>query len=51
MKINYNDKKEYVLTSDEDIFLGSLKLENWTSTKAQITTQYGDFYDVASKVV
>lgn len=49
MKINYNDKKEYVLTSDEDIFLGSLKLENWTSTKAQITTQYGDFYDVASK--
>ena len=49
MKITYNNKKEYVLTSDEDIFLGSLKFEKWSSTKAQITTQYGDFFDVASK--
>lgn len=49
MKIICNDKKEYVLTSDEDIFLGSLKMEKWSSSKAQITTQYGDFFDVAPK--
>lgn len=49
MKINYNDKKEYVLTSDEDIFLGSIKFEKWSSSKAQITTQFGEFYDIASK--
>ena len=48
MKITYT-AKEYVLTSDEEIFLGSLKMEKWTSTKAQITTQYGDFYDVKTK--
>ena len=49
MKITYNDKKEYVLTSDEDIFLGSLKFEKWSYSKAQITTQFGEFYDIASK--
>ncbi len=47
MKILYNDKKEYVLTSDEGIFLGSLTLEKWSSSKAQITTQFGEFYDIA----
>jgi hypothetical protein len=46
MKIIYTDSKEYVLTSDEEIFLGSLKFENWHSQKAQITTQFGDFFDI-----
>ena len=49
MKITYNNAKEYILTSNEDIFLGSLKMEKWSSTKAQITTQYGDFYNIGSK--
>lgn len=49
MKIIYNDKKEYVLTSDEDIFLGSLKFEKWSSSKAEITTQFGEFYDITPK--
>ena len=49
MKITYTNSKEYVLTSAEDIFLGSLKFEKWSSSKAQFTTQYGEFYDAATK--
>lgn len=49
MKITYNDKKEYVLTSEEDIFLGSLKFEKWSSSKAEITTQFGEFYNIEPK--
>ena len=49
MKITYTDNKEYVLKSDDDIFLGSLKFEGWTSSKAHFTTQYGEFYDIKTK--
>ena len=49
MKITYTNSKEYVLMSAEETFLGSLKFEKWSSTKAQITTQYGEFFDVASE--
>ncbi len=49
MKITYNNAKEFVLTSEEEIFLGSLKMEKWSSSKAQVTTQYGDFYDIEKK--
>lgn len=49
MKITFSDTKEYVLTSDEGLFLGSLKFEKWSSSKAQITTQFGEFYDAATK--
>ncbi len=49
MKITYNNAKEFVLTSDEEIFLGSLKLEKWSASKAQITTQFSEFYNIDKK--
>ena len=49
MKIEYSDSKKYVLKSDDDAFLGSLTFENWLASKASITTQFGEFYDIATK--
>ena len=49
MKIEYSDSKKYVLKSDDDAFLGSLTFENWLGSKASITTQFGEFYDIATK--
>ena len=46
MKITYSNAKEYVLTADDDTFLGSLKYENWSYTKAEITTQFGEFFHI-----
>lgn len=49
MTIFYKEDREYVLKSDDDAFLGSLKFEGWSSSKAEMMTQYGDFYNIASK--
>ena len=49
MKVEYSDSKEYILKSDDDAFLGKLSFENWMATKASITTQFGEFYDIATK--
>ena len=38
MKITYSDARKYILTAEDDTFLGSLKYENWTYSKAEITT-------------
>ena len=46
MKIEYSDSKKYVLKSDDDAFLGSLTFENWLGSKASITTQFGEFYNI-----
>lgn len=49
MKVTYKDDGEYILKSDDDAFLGSLKFEGWSYSKATMMTQYGDFYTIASK--
>jgi hypothetical protein len=49
MKVEYSNSKEYILKSDDDAFLGKLVFENWTATKANITTQFGEFFDIATK--
>ncbi|MBL7814084.1 MAG: hypothetical protein JNL70_03685 [Saprospiraceae bacterium] len=49
MKVTYSSKKEYILNSEEGTFLGSLKFEKWSSSKAQMTTQFGEFYDFLPK--
>ena len=49
MKIEYSDSKKYILKSDDNAFLGSLAFENWLGSKAIITTQFGEFYDIVTK--
>jgi hypothetical protein len=49
MKVEYSDSKEYILKSDDGAFLGNLVFENWMKSKASITTQFGDFFDIAAK--
>lgn len=49
MRIEYSDSKKYVLKSDDNAFLGSLTFENWLSSKASITTQFGEFYNITNK--
>ena len=46
MKITYSDARKYILTTEDDTFLGSLKYENWTYSKAEITTQFSEFFHI-----
>jgi hypothetical protein len=47
-KIDVVDK-EYHLVSYQGNFLGKLAYENWVKTKASITTQFGEFYELTQK--
>jgi hypothetical protein len=49
MLITYTSAKEYVLYAEDGTFLGNLKFENWHANKASILTQFGEFYDLATK--
>lgn len=49
MKITYTGSNEFEMTSLEGHFLGKLVYEKWSSTKASITTQFGEFYDIQTK--
>ena len=49
MKITYTGSKEFELNDIEGKFLGKLAYEGWSSTKASITTQFAEFYDLNSK--
>ena len=49
MKITYTGSKEFELNDFEGKFLGKLAYEGWSSTKASITTQFAEFYDIQTK--
>jgi hypothetical protein len=49
MKVTSTAAKEFELNDDIGRFLGKLEYENWISTKASITTQFAEFYDIKSK--
>jgi hypothetical protein len=49
LKITHTDANEYHLTNRQGNFLGKLTYENWLRSKASITTQYGEFYDLNTK--
>ncbi len=49
MKITYSGSKEFELNALDGTFLGKLTYEGWSSTKASITTQFGEFYDIETK--
>ena len=49
MKITYTGSKEFELNALDGTFLGKIGYEGWSSTKAAITTQFGEFYDLQTK--
>ena len=49
MKVTSTGSKEFELNDDAGRFLGKLAYESWFSTKASITTQFAEFYDLQSK--
>jgi hypothetical protein len=49
MKITYTADKVFELTDGEGKFYGSLGYEGWSSTKAALTTQFAEFYDIIPK--
>lgn len=49
MKVTYTGSNEFELTDEENRFLGKLAYEGWSSTKASLTTQFAEFYDLKSK--
>jgi hypothetical protein len=49
LKIDVINSSEYHLTNENGIFMGKITYENWLKTKASITTQYGEFYDLTTK--
>ena len=46
MKVFERESKTYDLMSAEDTFLGKLEFQGWLESKASITTQFGEFYDL-----
>jgi hypothetical protein len=49
LKIVATKDKLFELTDNAGTFLGKLQYENWLNSKASITTQYGEFYDLTNK--
>jgi hypothetical protein len=48
MKIFERDSKTYDLVSEDSTFLGKLEFQGWFESKAFITTQFGEFYDLTT---
>jgi hypothetical protein len=46
MKVFERESKTYDLMSEDGTFLGKLEYQGWFESKATITTQFGEFYDL-----
>ena len=46
MKVFEKEAKNYDLLAADGTFMGKLTFESWLNSKASITTQYGEFYDL-----
>jgi hypothetical protein len=48
MKVFERESKTYDLVSEDGTFLGKLEFQGWLESKASITTQFGEFYDLVT---
>jgi hypothetical protein len=48
MKVFERESKTYDLVSADGTFLGKLEYQGWFESKASITTQFGEFYDLVT---
>jgi hypothetical protein len=48
MKVFERESKTYNLVSTDGTFLGKLEYQGWLESKASITTQFGEFYDLVT---
>jgi hypothetical protein len=48
MKVFERESKTYDLVSEDSTFLGKLEYQGWLESKASITTQFGEFYDLVT---
>lgn len=49
MKVTYTGSNEFELNGTQGAFLGKLAYDGWSTSKASITTQFAEFYDLVSK--
>jgi hypothetical protein len=48
MKVIEKESKTYDLMAEDGTFLGKLEFQGWFESKASITTQFGEFYDLVT---
>jgi hypothetical protein len=48
MKVIERESKNYDLMAEDGTFLGTLEFQGWFESKASITTQFGEFYDLVT---